>query len=105
MERKTLLFAVPIFSPGLNVTVRRGVQWDLVDKRDVHMADAEEPEKILMIRDIETKVMCFQDITDQDIVHNHVPDARTEKGLLRVMLDVYPGFDEREIVTVVSFWI
>jgi len=93
---KELKFKNRVFKEGRNLTVRRGVKWD------------GEVEAIICTLEInhvylQTVVMRFADLTDDDLAYEHDEGCRTVKGLLAIMYEVYPGFDRREIVTLVSF--
>lgn len=105
-----LLFKNPVFKSGRNLTVRRGIKWDIADKQNVLIIDTDDPiredgqPKVLHVVDIlETRVMRFIDLEDSDLQDEHDPVCRTYEGLLNVMEKTYPGFDQREIVTLVWF--
>ena len=104
-----LYFKNPVFKEGVNVSVRRGVKWDVGEKDNILIIDTNDPiredgiDKVLHVVDIETKVMRFGDITDSELVNEHDPMCRMLEGLLPVMRRVYPGFEINEIVTIVSF--
>jgi len=93
-EFNELLFNNPVFNKGLNLTVRRGIKWSLQSG-----AHIENVGSVL----INTQVMRFSDLTDRDLKFEHDPACRTVTGLYQVLQDTYPGFDPREIVTLVSF--
>ena len=104
-----LYFKNPTFKEGRNVTVRRGVKWDVANKEEVYIADAnvptteKGPTKVLHTVDIETKVVPFDKISQYDFDDEHDPNCRSWLSLLRAMKEMYPGFSRNEIVTVVSF--
>ena len=102
---QTLYFQNPQFHEGLNLTVRRGVSWNLVKNGDVvNVVDTNNPSPISAFATIkETRVMRFQDLRNADLALEHDETCRKVKGLAEVMKQVYPGFDEREIVTLVFF--
>lgn len=45
----------------------------------------------------------FEDLKTSDCLDNYDKDARTVVGLMSAMLNVYPDFDSREIVTLLKF--
>ena len=104
-----LYFQNSVFSKGWNVSIRRGIKWDTLPKNDVCIVDANDSlnedgtTKVLHVVDIQTKVLRFCDLTDNDLQQEHDPECRTVSGLLEVMKNVYSGFDERELVTLVTF--
>ena len=104
-----LYFLNPVFVGGENITVRRGTKWDNAPKKEVYIVDTKDPlkedgeTKVLHVVDISTRVFRFSDLRDSDLISEHDPKCRTVEGLLSVMKRTYPGFDERELVTIVSF--
>lgn len=94
-----LLFQNPNFHSGVNLSVRRGVKWSL--EKLAIVADL-QGNKIAEV-ELETRVVRFCDLKDSDVSGEHDPECRTYAGLLKAMKDIYPGFDEREIVTLVYF--
>ena len=95
---KILGFENPTFSVGRNLTVRRGISWDCEVSAEIMV------ENLGLIEvGLQTSVMRFADLIDKDLIFEHDIDCRTVEGLLTVMEEVYPGFDRREIVTLVSF--
>jgi len=98
----TLYFKNPSFNDGLNLTVRRGVKWDCADHDNVLIVDTGSL-TILACVDIATRVFRFCDLTDRELANEHDPECRTAFGLFTVLRDVYPGFDDRELVTLVEF--
>ena len=93
---EVLKFKNPVFKRGNNLTVRRGIKWD-IEKAWIDKGNG------LLTCEITTVVMRFSDLTDADLADEHDEKCRTVDGLYRVMRKVYPGFDRREIVTLVSF--
>lgn len=83
------------FKDGTNLTVRRGVKW-----AGIKEAVLKSGEDLTITK---TVVIPFKDLADIDLVQEHDPGCRKVKALLKVMKAVYPGFDEREIVTLVFF--
>jgi hypothetical protein len=91
---KELPFNSPKHHIGFNLTVRRGVEWSLEDY--VEIAGLGEKE-------IWSIVMRFKDLTDEDLELEHDLNCRTYAGLLKKMACYYLDFDEREIVTLVTY--
>jgi hypothetical protein len=111
-----LLFKKAVFHKGVNVTVRRGVKWDVGDKENVCIIDMLDPtcldkemfnygqDKVIAVVDIKTKVKPFVALLgSRDLLLEHDPDCRTYSGLFNVMQEIYPDFEESEIVTIVYF--
>ena len=99
-----LLFSNPEFHSGINVTVRRGHKWNVGSAKDIDILDVNGVyENTCDIE--ETKLIRFKDIRLHILKYEHDSECRTLDGLHDVMLEVYPGFDEDEIVTVVYFMI
>jgi len=96
-----LLFQNPEFHTGLNVSVRRGTKWNIENQKGVTLADLQGNEYGSV--NIETRVLRFCDLTNSDLACEHDPVCRTVAGLLSVMEQIYPTFDEREMVTLVYF--
>jgi len=94
---KELKFRDPVFIAGRNLTVRRGVKWD--SEREAKIDRGID----LFTFQITTVVMRFADLNDTDLSDEHDEKCRTVDGLFEVMCQLYPGFDIREIVTLVSF--
>ena len=98
-----LMFKNPVFKDGENLSVRKGIKWDLAEKNNVPIVATDKPDEILLTVDIQTKVMRFCDLRDSDLTNEPDPDCRFYNGLLVAMKIVYLGFDERELVTLVTF--
>ena len=98
-----LLFENPVFERGTNLTVRRGVKWDVADHKNVQVASTKAPEETIAVVDIQTRVMSYQDLRTDDLAYEHDPECRTWDGLYKAMNEVYEDFDEMEIVTLVWF--
>lgn len=94
-----LLFQNPEFHKGLNISVRRGIKWSL--EKTVTLADLSGNEYGEV--KIDTLVFRFCDLTDADVEREHDIDCQTIAGLLRVMKGIYPTFDPRELVTIITF--
>jgi len=87
---------------SFNITVRRGIKWNLCNGEDVRLWNRGGVSFGTV--SIETKCMRFCDLTDDDIKYEHDPLCRSVAGLLEEMRRLYVGFDEREIVTIITFW-
>ncbi len=98
-----LYFKNPSFNVGENITCRRGVKWDTVEKKNVSIVDTDKQESVLYVVNIETKVMCFNDLQDADVAAEHDPICRTVDGLYGVMKSLYGDFDKREMITLCKF--
>jgi hypothetical protein len=92
--RPKLLFNNPVFHAGINLTVRRGTKWDGI--KEAYIED-------VGIREIKTRSFRFFDLDDTDLKNEHDASCRDYQGLLKEMRQVYPGFSENEIVTLVEF--
>jgi len=95
---KILKFNNAVFNKGHNLTVRRGVKWGCEVEAEIMVENLG-----LIDIGLQTSVMRFTDLIDKDLVDEHDIDCRTVEGLLAVMKEVYPSFDEYEIVTLVTF--
>lgn len=91
-----LEFQKPVFNDGKNISVRRGVKWSGA-KGIVPINDSLQAEILF------TQTFVFFSLLNSDLENEHDPACRTYNGLLKEMDRVYPGFDEREIVTIVHF--
>ena len=94
-----LKFKNHVFKEGINITVRRGVKWANESKAQI---EAEENQVTRPVP-IRTYVMRFKDLNEIMIANEHDPKCRKVDGLLEVMKNVYPGFDPKEIVTIVEW--
>ena len=85
------------------MTCRRGVKRALIsDGEKINLYDL-EGETVEVAEVVETKVMRFQDVEQEDLTLNHDPACRDFDGLLMEMQDCYNDFDLYEIVTLVYF--
>jgi len=91
---KQMLFENPVHTPGVNVTIRRGVKWSLESEADIQG---------LGMRPITTKVMCFDMIADHDVKNEHDPMCRNVEGLFKTLCRLYTDFDWREHVTIITY--
>lgn len=100
-EIKILKFQNPKFHPGLNVTVRDGTNW-MDEKGFIYIAD--EKGEIKGEGFILNTYTCqFQEINENHLIYEHDPQCYTKKGLRKVMNELYPGFEETDICTVILF--
>lgn len=100
LKKKTLMkelkFKNNVFNKGVNVTVRRGIKWaSEVGKRVV------VGHRVAEI--LSANVIRFGGISDFHLSFEHDPACRTKEGLLNVMKEIYDGFTEDEIITVLTF--
>lgn len=96
-----LLFANPVFSKGVNTTVRRGDKYATL-AGDVSLLDTEG--NLVGIGNVTgVTVKPFNELDKRELRINHDPACRTKEGLLAVMQQVYPGFVETETISVVFF--
>lgn len=94
-----LEFTNHVFKPGFNITVRRGLKWANEKMAQIQLDENNVTRPIA----VKTRVMKFQDLKKPDLVNEHDPACRTVDGLFKVMQDVYPNFDVREVVTIVEW--
>jgi hypothetical protein len=95
-----LYFENAEFHAGVNLTVRRGVKWSLEKRATLAKLDGTECGDVDFV---DTRVFRFCDLKDDDVSMEHDKDCQTCSGLLAVMKQLYPAFDERELVTLVFF--
>lgn len=94
-----LYFENPEFHPGVNLTVRRGTKWNTEKKAILaDLAGKEYGEVVL-----DSRVFRFCDLNESDLALEHDANCRTGHGLFKVMKKLYPSFDVRELVTLVTF--
>jgi hypothetical protein len=97
------------FHPGLNITVRRGLEWfqkGLVPGETItlcvcppghdHTVIGQARVAFVMSAKIET-------IPDELMIYEHEPSCRTKEGLLAAMSRVFGEVRADEIVTVIGF--
>ena len=102
MDNKSILkFSNPQFKEGINSTVRRGVKWATIEGK-VAIYDLNGIQHGWMEKPT-SYVISFQDLKAEDLENQHDERTRTPLGLLQVMQEVYPGFRDAEIVTVLEF--
>lgn len=85
-------------------TIRRGVFWDVELKSDhyiyCHIGNSHVSEdKITRVAEVYVKR--FADLNKDDLLDNFEPNCRDYSGILERMKDLYPGFHEDEIITIV----
>ena len=104
---KTMYFVNNVFRDGINLTVRRGVEWDGCHRptrfAKIGSGYSDDPNGKI----VRTIVIRFADIANVEryLPYEHDIGCRTLIGLFEVMSEVYPGFDENEIVTLVFFYL
>lgn len=99
-----LLFKNPELKEGTNVTVRRGLKWSLVKIGDeLIIRETGSSNDITQAIVTDVKVLCYLDLTEEDIKDEHDPACTTLEGLWEAMVRAYPSFDKRELVTILSF--
>lgn len=104
MTGPKLLFTNPTFKEGVNLTTRKGIKWAVVWDKFVPVAETGKEDIILgTAKIIETKVISFDDITDDMLENEHDPNCRNYWDLYHEMVKVYPTFHEYEVVTLVYF--
>jgi hypothetical protein len=92
------------FKNGINLTVRKGVMWDLQLGRNASIAQIGKP-SVCEARIVDTKVIRGCDI-DEILDNLHLecdPKCRTKEGLLKEMSRSYGVWRPEEIVTLVYF--
>jgi len=97
-DLKIIYFNNPVFHDGINCTVRRGYKW----------ADLKIGEEILLNGDrraVVKKLLIsrFKEIRKEDILCEHDPECRTIDGLFNALSEIYPGFSNNSIVTIIYF--
>jgi hypothetical protein len=105
----TLHFISGTFHSGLNITVRRGLEWfrkGLMPGQTIilcvcppgqdHTVVGQARVAFVMAAQIET-------IPDELMIYEHEPSCRTKEGLLAAMSRVFGEVRADEIVTVIGF--
>ena len=105
----TLHFISGTFHSGLNITVRRGLEWfrkGLIPGQTItlcvsppgqdHTVVGQARVAFVMAAQIET-------IPDELMIYEHEPSCRTKEGLLAAMSRVFGEVRADEIVTVIGF--
>jgi len=93
------------FHAGVNMTIRRGVEWDLAPKGVYLARHPWENQNSFPIKITETRVICFKDIPEAwlQLQHNLGPAVATKDLLKQELQLIYSHFYEIEIVTCVFF--
>ncbi len=94
-----LAFNAPLFNRGRNTTVRRGRKWHAVAQARLQLDDGSLSPPV----ELRTELKRFSALTDADLRFEHDPACRTVGGLLSMLQQLYPGFDEGEEVTLCHF--
>lgn len=92
-------FATPLFHTGRNTSVRRGQRWHGAPRACIEYA----PGQLSAPLELRTELRRFDTLTAADLADEHDPACRTPPGLLAVMQQLYPGFEQDETVTLVHF--
>ena len=94
---KELKFNNSIFNEGINLTVRNGIKWAFV--KSAFIAYLGYP------IELHRQIFKFSDLKNYSelLLDEHDPECRTYDGLLSVMKETYPDFNEDNIVTLIWF--
>ena len=95
-----LLFDKPAHHAGKNVTVRRGIKWASIGPGPVEL---EAEGMVRRGRILDVALFHFQHLPGWVYRLEHDPACHTYEGLRAAMARVYPTFDAKEIVSVVSY--
>ena len=92
------------FHAGVNMTIRRGVEWDLAPKGVYLAKHPWENRESFPVKIFETRVIRFQDmpISWIDYLHNN-SGLMCLSEVLAQLNTIYPHFNPNEIVTCVFF--
>jgi len=106
-EILTMKFKNPVFFSGVNLTVRRGTKWDVGEgvEFQIPIPWSDDPMETRKAKTVRTQAMVFQSLVDMDLSLEHESEGRTYRGLCSRMIECYPNFDDREVVTLVFFTI
>ena len=101
---KRMKFKVCEFHDGVNMTVRRGVEWGLLEVGETFMIVDDKGDFFDQARVVLVRVVDFDDITPAELSAGfHIPSINNRPELLEFLKVCYPAFDFREIVTLVNF--
>jgi hypothetical protein len=104
MKHKLELYT-PKLRYGVNVTVRRGIDWyeraKVGDEIEIYRTDDEAPIAKGLIKAIDVKP--FRKVTIQELFDEHDDECHMPHGLACSLLRTYPGFTLDDIVTVIQF--
>lgn len=99
-----LLFMHPTFHSGTNVTVRRGLKWAGTRSTTILRLTETSIGNVIGFGVVEECLVTkCTEIPPQMLELEHDRSCRTTGGLLTEMSRIYPGFEECEDVTVISF--
>lgn len=98
-EIKLLEFSNPVFKNGVNLTVRRGTKWHMVDMAYVQLGGEHRHGPVILT----TEIKKFNELIDVELRDEHDPSCRTVEGLAVEMKRVYPEFEVTDEVTLVKF--
>jgi len=96
-------FFNPTFHEGINITVRRGGKEYVNETEFGNYVYSHESDPIGFMHIEFCWQMRFVDIENEDIERQHDAQCRNIDGLYNRMTQLYPGFDAREIVTILAF--
>lgn len=103
-KKSVLLFTTFKFRSGINLSVRRGIQWAskiaVGDTMWLQAREGGERRKALVTG---VKLKRFRDIREQELSVEHDPQCRSWNDLDATMKKLYADFDEMEIVTMIYF--
>jgi hypothetical protein len=92
------------FHAGVNMTVRRGVEWDLAPKGVYVARHPWEDRDNFPVKVFETRVITFADIPQTWLNFLHFSGGDINLDFLRSQLEIiYPHFSPKEIVTCLFF--
>ena len=89
-----------------SVCLRGARRYDTSDEFDLSLYTPDfwdQPKAIASI--VSQNQYLFKWLVAKDCIDNYDSEARTISGLLNAMMEVYDGFEEREIVTILRFQI
>lgn len=95
-------FKNPIQIKGINTTVRRGVR-KVVPGEIIGLRETGEKYCFSLAEVMSVILVRFKDITDTMLVYEHDYRCRTVQGLSEVLEDVYSGYTEDEIFTLIDY--
>lgn len=108
----TLSFMNPVFHEGLNVTVRNGDKWMIININDgLRLVEADrgprrsdEPKDAVGMGVLAGKLLLpFKLLPEEVVALEHDPIYNTKEKLVFAMRSLYPDFSEDSIVTVLFF--
>lgn len=102
-ELPQLLFANPIFTDGVNLSVRRGDKWFGVKELTLWDLKGNTYGRVNTFTSKKPFALLSAYPDADSLKYEHDPNCRTYAGLLKDMKEVYEGFDPTELVTLVWF--